>query len=205
MRTPTAVVLIEPSTGVRLEPLTLEHLPDLLAAGRPDADEVFRWTGPSWRPMHDEATARWGVERALAQVAAGARIAWVVRDAAGTVAGSTSYLDLAPDDERLEIGSTWLGRAWWRTETNTAAKLALLRHAFDGLGAHRVALKTDGRNVRSREAIARLGALEEGTLRDHMVRPDGTRRDSVYSSILAPEWPGVEERLVERLARGRAA
>lgn len=202
MRTPEAVVLHEPATGIVLEPLTAEHLPELLAAGRPDTDEVFRWTAPSWRPMHDEAGARWGLDLALAEVAAGARIAFVVRDATGAIAGSTSYRDLAPEDERLEIGSTWLGRAWWRTEVNTAAKLVLLRHAFDELGAFRVGLKTDHLNRRSRAAIARLGAVEEGSLRAHIVRPDGSRRDTVHSSILAPEWPTVRDRLTERLARG---
>jgi RimJ/RimL family protein N-acetyltransferase len=102
----------------------------------------------------------------------------------------------------VEIGWTWITPAFQRTAVNTEAKLLQLTYAFETLGAGRVALKTDGRNERSQAAIARLGAVREGTLRRHMRLPDGYVRDTVYFSILADEWPGVKARLEERVRRG---
>jgi RimJ/RimL family protein N-acetyltransferase len=195
MRTPGPIALTDPTSGVRLEPLARDHVDALFAAGSTDTDEVFRWTSSVWRPMHAREDAVWAVELALGQRDAGTRVPWVVLDAEGTVAGSTSLLDIAVADARVEIGATWLGRRWWRTAVNTAAKRALLAHAFEGLGARRVALKTDHENLRSQEAIARLGAVHEGVLRSHMRRADGTWRDTVYYSILDEEWPRVRELL----------
>jgi RimJ/RimL family protein N-acetyltransferase len=127
-----------------------------------------------------------------------------VWSATGAAIGSTRYLDIRPKDRQLEIGSTFLGRGYWRTPANTEAKYLLLRHAFESLGCVRVALKTDGRNTRSQAAIERLGAVREGVLRKHMnVR--GFQRDTVYFSILETEWPAVKARLEARLAAGAPA
>jgi N-acetyltransferase len=116
----------------------------------------------------------------------------------GRAIGSTRLLDVRPADRQVEIGATFLARAYWRGPANTEAKCLFLQHCFETLGCVRVALKTDGRNVLSQEAIARLGAVREGTLRKHMnVR--GFQRDTVYFSILDTEWPEVQARLAARL------
>ena len=116
----------------------------------------------------------------------------------GRAIGSTRLLDVRPADRQVEIGSTFLARDYWRTPANTESKYLFLKHCFETLGCIRVALKTDGRNARSQEAIARLGAVREGTLRKHMnVR--GYQRDTVYFSILDTEWPSVRSRLAARL------
>jgi N-acetyltransferase len=118
--------------------------------------------------------------------------------ATGRAIGSTRLLDVRPNDRQVEIGSTFLGREYWRTPANTESKFLFLRYCFETLGCVRVALKTDGRNVRSQEAITRLGAVREGTLRRHMnVR--GFQRDTVYFSILDTEWPAISTRLSTRL------
>jgi len=118
--------------------------------------------------------------------------------ATGRAIGSTRLLDVRPDDRQVEIGSTFLGREYWRTPANTESKLLFLRYCFETLGCVRVALKTDGRNVRSQEAITRLGAVREGTLRKHMnIR--GFQRDTVYFSILDTEWPTIRTNLTARL------
>jgi RimJ/RimL family protein N-acetyltransferase len=120
--------------------------------------------------------------------------------AAGSVAGTSSYLDVSVPDARLEIGSTAYDRRVWGTIVNPEAKLLLLAHAFDVLGTGRVQLKTDVRNHRSQQAIARLGARYEATLRRYQRREDGTVRDTVLFSILAEEWPAVRDGLEARLA-----
>jgi RimJ/RimL family protein N-acetyltransferase len=140
-------------------------------------------------------------ERVLAAMGRGEAVAWAIV-VAGRVVGGTTYHEFSVADCRLEIGNTWHAPAVWRTAVNTECKLLLLRQAFETLGANRVQLKTDARNVRSQTAIARLGAQREGTLRAHMVMPDGFVRDSVMFSIVRAEWPGVRARLEERLARG---
>ncbi len=116
------------------------------------------------------------------------------------VTGFTTYLDIRPAHRGLEVGHTWIGRVWRGTHVNPAAKLLLFEHAFERLGAIRVSLKTDARNLRSQGAIAKLGAVREGVLRSHLVLPDGFRRDTVYYSILDSEWPRVREGLQRRLA-----
>jgi N-acetyltransferase len=118
--------------------------------------------------------------------------------ATGRAIGSTRLLDVRPNDRQVEIGATFLGREYWRTPANTESKLLFLRYCFETLGCVRVALKTDGRNVRSQEAITRLGAVREGTLRKHMnVR--GFQRDTIYFSILDTEWPAIRTNLSTRL------
>jgi RimJ/RimL family protein N-acetyltransferase len=121
-----------------------------------------------------------------------------VWNATGRVIGSTRLLDVRPKDRQVEIGATFLARPYWRTTANTESKYLFLSHCFEALGCVRVALKTDGRNARSQEAIARLGAVLEGTLRKHM-NVKGYQRDTVYYSILDTEWPAVKVRLAARL------
>jgi N-acetyltransferase len=159
------------------------------------------WRHVAGRPV----SAAQYVDGLLRRRAAGHFI-WLVRLlrpqgslAAGTVVGTTSYLDVSPADARLEIGATTYMPAVWATKVNPDAKRLLLQHAFETLGAGRVQLKTDVRNARSQQAIARLGARYEGTLRRHQRRDDGTVRDTVLFSILAEEWPKVREGLLARV------
>ena len=181
-----------------LEPLDERHAPDLFAAMQDE--EVCRYL--AWPPPArlDETLAL--VREARELMARRQSIVWAqVWNATGRAIGSTRLLDVRPADRQVEIGSTFLARDFWRTPANTESKLLLLTYCFERLGCVRVALKTDGRNVRSQEAIARLGAVREGVLRKHMnVR--GYQRDTVYFSILADEWPGVKARLQARLSAG---
>jgi len=183
---------------VRLEPVGEEHVEGLLSAAA--FPELWTWMPVS---IDGEAILRALLERAAATLAAGQGLSFATRAVrTGEIVGSTSYLNADEENRRVEIGFTWLTPAWQRSGVNTEAKLLMLRHAFGTLGCERVELKTDAMNVRSRTAIARLGAREEGTLRHHMIRPDGSFRDSVYFSIVREEWPAVEARLVRFLRRG---
>jgi RimJ/RimL family protein N-acetyltransferase len=182
--------------------LTLEAIDERHAAGIFEAmrdDEVCRYL--AWDPPTslDETLAL--VREAKEAMARGQSIVYAqVWNATGRAIGSTRLLDVRPADRQVEIGATFLGRDYWRTPANTESKYLFLRHCFETLGCVRVALKTDGRNVRSQEAIARLGAAREGVLRRHM-RVKGYQRDTVYYSILDDEWPAVKARLEARLAR----
>jgi RimJ/RimL family protein N-acetyltransferase len=174
-----------------------------------DADGLFAaldhdsvWAHVAGRPSSAAAYAH-ALEGAPSQ----GRFPWVARLvrahdglAPGTVIGTSSYLDVSVADARLEIGSTAYDPRVWGSAVNPEAKLLLLSHAFEALGAGRVQLKTDVRNQRSQQAIARLGARHEGTLRRYQRRSDGTVRDTVLFSILAEEWPEVRDRLNDRLA-----
>jgi N-acetyltransferase len=192
---PTPVVLT--GTWVRLEPLRSDNVADLTRMTAADED-VWRWL-PAF--PRDELGMSAVVSQALADRDAGLRFPFAVLDARTDCAiGSSSYLDIDRANRRIEIGWTWLARSAWRSPVNTEAKLLLLGHAFDDLGYERVALKTHHLNQRSQDAIARLGAVREGTLRHHMLHRDGTWRDSVYYSVLSGEWPAVQERLSARLA-----
>lgn len=173
-----------------------------------DAAELFRaldddatWAHVAGRPQNAAAYAE-----LLEAAPAGGRFPWAVQLArpagsfgAGALVGTTSFLDVSPADGRLEIGSTSYARACWGTSTNPETKLLLLSHAFEELGAGRVQLKTDARNVRSQQAIARLGASYEGTLRRYQRRADGSIRDTVMFSITVEEWPSVRDGLRRRL------
>jgi RimJ/RimL family protein N-acetyltransferase len=125
----------------------------------------------------------------------------VVAREAGRAVGSTRYGNIDRSHRRVEIGWTWYGRAWQRTAVNTECKYLLLRHAFETLGCIRVEFKTDALNERSRKAILRIGATQEGIFRKHMVLPSGRIRDTVYFSITNDEWPKVKARLEEMLTQ----
>jgi RimJ/RimL family protein N-acetyltransferase len=182
---------------VRLEPLALRHLDGLCAVGL-DA-ELWRWTGAE---VATPADMRDYVATALAWQAQGSALPFaLVVPATGQVVGSTRYANIDRVNRRLEIGWTWVARTAQRTPVNTEAKYLLLRHAFEGLGCIRVEFKTDVLNERSRRALLRIGAREEGVLRSHMITATGRVRDSVYFSILVAEWPEVKAGLVEQLAR----
>jgi RimJ/RimL family protein N-acetyltransferase len=182
---------------VRLEPLSLEHVPALTAVGL-DA-ELWRWTLATVQTPGD---MRAYVERALRAAADGSEVPFAtVERATGTVIGSTRYLNIEPNHRRLEIGYTWIASPWQRSAVNTEQKLLLLAHAFNALGALRVEFKTDSLNERSRRALLGIGATEEGTLRNHMLTDTGRRRHSVYFSVIEEEWPRVRMHLEHRLAR----
>ncbi len=185
---------------VVLQPLQAGHAAELLQAGR--SPDVWRFL-PCPPPRAVADVAGW-IGEALEQASAGGQVPFTIRARDGRAAGSTRYLDIRRADRGLEIGWTWLGPEWQRTAVNTEAKLLLLRHAFGTLGAVRVQLKTDARNLASQRAIERLGAVREGVLRRNMRLWDGHVRDSVYYAILDDEWPAVERRLVRRLERGHA-
>lgn len=194
MRAPERVTL----TGrfVRLEPIEERHRDDLLVAAAQDPT-TFRYMSSDL----SVGTSVWPAYLADAQRPE--YVAWATIEAAtGRAVGSSRFGDIAPAHGRVEIGWTWIAPSHQRSAMNTEAKLLQLGYAFDELGATRVALKTDGRNLRSQAAIERLGAQREGTLRRHIRLPDGFIRDTVYFSILAEEWPAVKARLEERLSLG---
>ena len=182
---------------VRLEPLTTGHLDALAAVGLDD--DLWRWTPTPVRTRNDLAAY---VRAALDGQARGDTLPFAtVERATGAVVGSTRFGNAALEHRRVEIGWTWVARPWQQTAVNTEAKLLMLRHAFGPLGCHRVELKTDALNERSRRAILRLGAVEEGTLRKHMVTASGRVRDTVYFSVTDAEWPAVEAGLRAKLDR----
>jgi len=182
---------------VRLVPLTLHHVPALWEVG--SEEEIWRWT---LNQILSEAEMRRYVRAALEKQAAGGAIPFATTDAAtGRVIGSTRFHNIDPVNRRVEIGYTWIGGAWRRTPANTEAKYLMLRHAFESLGCVRVELRTDALNTRSRSAILRIGAKEEGTLRRHLLTDSGRFRDTVYFSILDDEWPAVKQHLEDQLAR----
>lgn len=182
--------------AVRLEPLGLRHLGGLCAVGLDP--ELWRLTVSR---VLDRAAMERYVEEALAEQRAGTALpfATVWRDT-GQVIGSTRFGNASAAHRRVEIGWTWLAGPWQRCRANTEAKFLMLQHAFDQWGCARVELKTSALNERSRAAIRRIGAQEEGILRRHMVNEDGSARDSVLFSIIAEEWPEVKRRLESLLA-----
>ena len=184
----------------RLDPMGMEHLDDLAAVGL----DPSIW---KWMPMRVETPDHlqlW-MEQALDQAAQGRAIPWVIRSLADNrIVGSTRFMDIDARNCGLEIGGTWLAPAWRRTGINVEAKYLLLQHAFEGLGAIRVALKTHHENLQSQTAIAALGAKPEGVFRNHMIMPDGSYRQSVWYSITAEDWPEVKVRLEDRIARHSA-
>jgi RimJ/RimL family protein N-acetyltransferase len=181
---------------VRLEPLAQTHHAALSAIGLdPELWELipYRVTTPQEMAAY--------IQSALDHQAAGNALPFVtVHRPSGQVVGSTRYLNVDVSNRRVEIGATWIAQPWRRTAVNTEAKYLMLRHAFETLSCIRVELKTDALNYRSRDAIRRIGATEEGTLRQHMITWSGRVRDSVYFSILDSEWPRVKQDLERKLA-----
>ena len=173
---------------VRLEPLTLQHVPDFCEAGR----EWYLTLGK----------VREGIESALRQQACGATLPFAtVKKSSGQVVGGTRFLHIVPEHRRLEIGSTWIAKPWRRTAINTEAKFLMLEYAFESLGCIRVEFMADALNETSRKAILRLGAKEEGLFRNYIVTAEREIHDAVFYSIIESEWPYVKERLQEMMAR----
>jgi N-acetyltransferase len=180
--------------------LTLEAIDERHAPGIFDAmrdEDVCRYL--AWEPPTSIDETLRLVREAREAMARGQSIVYAqIWNETGRAIGSTRLLDVRPADRQVEIGATFLAREFWRTPANTESKYLFLQHCFESLGCVRVALKTDGRNVRSQEAITRLGAVREGALRRHM-NVKGYQRDTVYFSILDAEWPAVKARLESRL------
>ena len=182
---------------VRLEPLSPDHHDGLAAAFDPTLLQWFT------APPTTAAELREFVKTALDEQKRGLSLPFATVDRpSGRVVGSTRFTSIDRRHRRVEIGFTWIGRAWQRTGINTEAKLLMMEHAFEALGAIRVEFKTDALNAQSRAAIARLGATEEGYFRNHMVTSSGRIRHSVWFSVVESEWPRVKRNLQERLAVG---
>jgi len=180
---------------VRLEPLTAEHTSGLAEIGLDE--DLWRWIPTPVRTLEEMSAY---VLTALGEQASGSALPFALIDkASGRVIGSTRYGNVDRVHHRVEIGWTWVARQWQRSAINTEAKFLLLRHAFETLKCIRVELKTDSLNERSRAAILRIGAREEGTFRNHMITASGRTRHTVYFSILDSEWPDVKARLESKL------
>jgi len=183
---------------VRLEPMTEAHAPDLAQVG---LDERI-WNYMLYGEMKTEADIRGWVLEILRRQSLGADLPFaVIHLRSGKAVGATRYMEIRPEHRGLEIGGTWYGVGYQGSGVNVEAKYLLLKHAFEVLGYVRVQLKTDGRNLHSQRAIEKLGAVKEGVLRNHIIRPDGVIRDSVYYSIIDSDWPRVKLGLEERLAK----
>ena len=187
---------------VRLEPLAEAHI-DVLADLGAAAPELWRYTMNRIQERSDAAAY---VRAALHGAAQGTVLPFVtILQADDRIIGSTRFANFDADSRRVEIGWTWVTPAWQRSGVNVEAKLLMLAHAFEELGCNRVEFKTDVLNSKSRNALLGIGATEEGVLREHTFIWDGRKRDTIYYSILATEWPRVREVLQERLATPRAA
>jgi RimJ/RimL family protein N-acetyltransferase len=182
---------------VRLEPLAQTHHPALCAVGL----DPELWELIPYRVATPEDMAAY-IQTALDAQAASTALPFATVDiASGRVVGSTRYMNIDVANRRVEIGATWIAAPWRRTAVNTEAKYLMLHHAFETFNCIRVELKTDALNQRSRNAIRRIGATEEGTFRQHMITWSGRLRDSVYFSILDSEWPRVKQDLEQKLSR----
>src|SRR5579863_4734767 len=182
--------------GVRLEPLAASHHAALCEVGL-DA-ELWRLI-PYRASTPDEMRSY--IDSALEAQAAGTALPFAtVERASGRVVGSTRFMNIDSANRRVEIGATWIAKPRQRTAINTEAKYLMLRHAFETLSCIRVELKTDSLNERSRKAILRIGAKEEGTFRNHMITSSGRLRHTVYYSIIDSEWPAVKARLLDKLS-----
>jgi len=180
---------------VRLAPLSMAHHAGLSEVGLDQ--ELWQWIP---EPVATAEEMRAYIEEALAAQAAGTALPFAtVERSSGRVIGSTRFGNIDRRHRRVEIGWTWLARPWQRTRANTEAKNLMLCHAFETWGAIRVELKTDSLNARSRAAILRLGAKEEGVLRNHMIASTGRIRHTVYYSITDSDWPEVKSRLAGML------
>jgi N-acetyltransferase len=186
-------------SAVRLEPIRREDAELFWDVAQNDTEEIFRWIPYRLQSLDD---FRGLIDRTLKEQERGESVAFTtVERKSGRVIGSTRFMNIDRSNRRVEIGSTWIAPAWQRTAVNTEAKYLMLRHAFEVWKCFRVELKTDALNQKSRNAILRIGAKEEGTLRRHVVTWTGRVRDSVYFSILDSEWPEVKSALEAKLAK----
>ena len=183
---------------VRLEPLSLAHVDGLSAVGLDES--IWRWNPRP--PLRTRADMQRYVEAALAARDAGLALPFATLEReSGRPIGSTRFHGPDHENRHVEIGYTWLAPAWQRTAANSEAKLLMLQHAFETWGCIRVEFKTDSLNEKSRSAIARLGAKEEGIFRNHIITHSGRIRHSVYFSILDSEWLAVKANLKAKLER----
>lgn len=180
---------------VQLQPLSESHNDALCEVGLDP--ELWKWI-----PIQvlDREQMLHYIRAALSDQAKGISLPFVTIDlASGKVVGSTRFLNIDLPNKRVEIGATWLAKPWQRSALNTEAKYLMMRHAFETLGCNRVEWKTDSLNTQSRNAILRLGAKQEGIFRQHMVTWSGRLRDTVYFSVIAPEWPEVKKNLEAKI------
>src|SRR6266849_6617145 len=192
----TTPVTLEGST-VRLESIRREHAQLFWDAAKDALEDIFRWIPYPMRTPEDFHRV---VDKAFAEQERGESVVFAtVERSSRRVIGSTRFMNIDRANRRVEIGSTWIAPAWQRTAVNTEAKYLMLRHAFESWNCYRIELKTDALNQKSRNAILRIGAKEEGTLRRHVITWTGRVRDSVYFSVLDGEWPEVKAKLEARL------
>jgi RimJ/RimL family protein N-acetyltransferase len=183
--------------AVNLEPLSCSHFGKLCAVGLDE--DIWRWM-PTGAGTTEQIMA-W-LEQALDEQGKGSALPWAIVDrSSGQLVGTTRFGNIDMSHRRVEIGWTWIARPWQRTRVNTETKYLLLRHAFESLGCIRVEFKTDALNERSRNALLRIGAREEGTFRQHIITSSGRLRDTVYFSIIDSEWPDAKARLEAKLVR----
>ena len=195
--TPTISPFSLEDRHVRLEPLRPEHATLLWEIAKDHLAELFQWIPYRLQSLEDFEKFN---RQVLEEEARGLTVPFAtVERSSNAVVGTTRFMNMDLSNRKVEIGSTWIASPWQRTVVNTEAKYLMLCHAFEVWKCLRVELKTDALNQRSRQAIVRLGAKEEGTLRKHMLSYDGRQRDSVYFSILDTEWPQVKIRLVSKL------
>jgi len=189
---------------VRLEPLAANHAAALAQAGL--HPELWHLQP---EPVQTADDMQRYVDRALAGQSEGQCLPFViVRQDNGEIIGATRYMDIALAHKRLEIGGTWLTPASQRSGANTEAKFLLLQHAFETIGIMRIVFKTELSNMQSRQAILRIGGVEEGVFRKHLIAQSGRTRDMIYFAILDEDWPEVKARLLMRMrraAQGRVA
>jgi len=184
-------------SAVRLEPIRPDHAELFWDVAKHDLDDIFRWIPYSMKTPEDFQRL---IHKAFDEQDRGESLVLAtVERISGRVIGSTRFMNIDRINRRVEIGSTWIAPAWQRTAVNTEAKYLMLRHAFEVWQCFRVELKTDALNQKSRNAILRIGAKEEGTLRRHVVTWTGRVRDSVYFSILDGEWPEVKAQLEAKM------
>jgi N-acetyltransferase len=196
---PTTPLLILDGKHVRLEPLQPEHAPLLWEIAKDHLDELFRWIPYRLESFDDFREFN---RHVLEEQRRGLSVPFATFEPkSGQIAGTTRFMNIDLPNRKVEIGSTWIAPRWQRTALNTEAKYLMLQHAFESWKCLRVELKTDALNHRSRAAILRLGAKEEGTLRKHMLTWNGRQRDSVYFSVLDTEWPDVRVQLKAKLGR----
>lgn len=183
---------------VCLAPIQGEHWHPMWEVAKDSWEEIFRWYPYS---VATAADFQLFVQKALAEQERGESLVFAtIERHSGRIIGSTRFMNIDRANRRVEIGSTWISPLWQRTSVNTEAKYLMLRHAFEEWGCVRVELKTDALNQKSRNAILRIGAKEEGTFRKHLVTWSGRIRDTVYFSILDTEWPEVKAKLQSKLS-----